>query len=326
MARGDQLARQWRILQSLIASRRGKSAADLARELEFHWRTVYRDLEALQLAGFPIFTDRLDGKNLWSVLDSVRHNIPIPLSLTELMALYFSRGLMTVLKDTVFYDSLESFFQKIKATLPAETIQYLDRIEESFEVGSKPYKQYGQLRDSIDRISEATIHRKIIEIDYFTMSRKEKTHRKVAPYKIWFFDGAFYLVGNCGLREDIRIFALDRIKSLKLTDEAFEMPEDFKVEDFMQTSFGVFHGKPQNVRIRFAAEVAGYINEKIWHKTQKIQPQKDGSLIFEARVAGTEEIKFWLMTWGSKAEVLSPAALREEILAEARAMLHSYQR
>jgi predicted DNA-binding transcriptional regulator YafY len=302
MARGDQLARQWRILQSLIAARRGKSAADLARELEYHWRTVYRDLEALQLAGFPIFTDRVEGKNLWSVLDSARHNIPIPLNLTELMALYFSRGMMTVLKDTVFYESLESFFQ----------------------IGSKPYKQYGQLRDSIDRISEATIHRKIIEIDYFTMSRKEKTRRKVAPYKIWFFDGAFYLVGNCGLREDIRIFALDRIKSLKLTDETFEMPDDFKVEDFMQTSFGVFHGKPQNVRIRFAAEVAGYISEKIWHKTQKIQPQKDGSLIFEARVAGTDEIKFWLMTWGSKAEVLSPAALRDEMISEAEVMLQNY--
>jgi hypothetical protein len=65
----------------------------------------------------------------------------------------------------------------------------------------------------------------------------------------------------------------------------------------MQTSFGVFRGKPQNVKIRFAAEVAGYISEKIWHKTQKIKPQKDGSLIFEARVAGTDEIKFWLMSW-----------------------------
>ena len=127
MARGDQLARQWRILQSLIASRRGKSAADLAQELEYHWRAVYRDLEALQMAGFPIFTDRVDGKNLWSVLDSARNKIPIPLDLTELMALYFSRGLMMVLKDTVFYESLESFFQKIKATLPAETIRYLDR-------------------------------------------------------------------------------------------------------------------------------------------------------------------------------------------------------
>ena len=93
----------------------------------------------------------------------------------------------------------------------------------------------------------------------------------------------------------------------------------------MQASFGVFHGQPQNVRIRFAAEVAGYISEKTWHRTQKIEPQKDGSLIFEARVAGTDEIKYWLMTWGSKAEVLSPAALREEMLSEAEAMLENYK-
>jgi predicted DNA-binding transcriptional regulator YafY len=325
MARGDQLARQWRILQSLIASRRGKSAADLAQELDYHWRTVYRDLEALQLAGFPIYTDRVDGKNRWSILDSARQHIPIPLDLTEVMALYFSRGLMRVLKDTVFFASLESFFQKIKATLPAETIEYLGKIEQSLEIGSKPYKRYDQLRDVVDRISQATVDRRIVEIDYYTMSRKKKTRRKVAPYKIWFFDGAFYLVGYCGLRKDIRIFALDRIKALQSTDKTFEMPEDFKVENIMQTSFGVFHGKPQHVRIRFAAEVAGYISEKTWHKTQKIMPQNDGSVIFEARVAGTDEIKYWLMSWGGKAEVLSPASLREEMIAEAQNMLRCYQ-
>ena len=325
MARGDQLARQWRILQSLMAARRGKSAADLARELEFHWRTVYRDLEALQLAGFSIFTDRVEGKNLWSILDAARHNIPIPLNLTELMALFLSRGMMTVLKDTVFHESLESFFQKVKATLPAETIQYLEKIEQSFEIGSKPYKQYDRLRETIDRISEATRRSINIEIDYYTMSRKKKTRRKVAPYKIWFFDGAFYLVGHCGLRKDIRIFALDRIKAIQLTDETFEMPKDFTVEDFMQTSFGVFQGEPQNVRVRFAPEVAGYIREKIWHETQTIVPQKDGSILFEARVAGTDEIKFWLMSWGSKAEVLSPESLRNEIISEAEGTLQNYQ-
>ena len=325
MARGDQLARQWRILQSLIASRRGKSAADLAQELEYHWRTVYRDLEALQLAGFPIFTDRVDGKNRWSILESARQHIPIPLELTEVMALYFSRGLMGVLKDTVFYESLESFFQKIKAMLPADTIAYLEKIEQSLEVGAKPYKRYNQLRHVVDQISQATLDRRVIEIDYFTMSRKKKTRRKVAPYKIWFFDGAFYLVGHCGLRKDIRIFALDRIKSLRQTAETFEIPEDFKVEDFMQTSFGVFHGAPVDVRIRFKADIAGYIREKTWHETQKIESQDDGSIIFEARVAGTDEIKYWLMSWGAKAEVLSPAALREEMKSEAEAMLARYQ-
>ena len=53
MARGDQLGRQWRIIQTLISSRRGRSAAELAEEVECKPRTLYRDLEALQVAGFP---------------------------------------------------------------------------------------------------------------------------------------------------------------------------------------------------------------------------------------------------------------------------------
>jgi len=86
MARGDQLGRQWKIIQTLISSRKGKSAADLAQDLECHPRTVYRDLEALQVAGFPIYTERSEGKNLWSLLDTVKHQIPVPFTLTELMA------------------------------------------------------------------------------------------------------------------------------------------------------------------------------------------------------------------------------------------------
>ena len=96
MARGDQLGRQWRIIQTLISSRMGKSAADLAEELECNPRTIYRDLEALQVAGFPIYTDRVKGKSLWSVLDTVKHQIPIPFSLPELMALYFGSDMMKV--------------------------------------------------------------------------------------------------------------------------------------------------------------------------------------------------------------------------------------
>jgi predicted DNA-binding transcriptional regulator YafY len=93
MARGDQLGRQWRIIQILITSGAGKSAAELAQEMESHPRTVYRDLEALQLAGFPIYTERMDGKNLWSLLDTVKHHMPVPFSLPELMALYFTRDM-----------------------------------------------------------------------------------------------------------------------------------------------------------------------------------------------------------------------------------------
>jgi predicted DNA-binding transcriptional regulator YafY len=325
MARGDQLARQWKIIQSLISARHGKSVSDMAQALQCHRRTVYRDLEALQAAGFPVYTDRVEGRNRWSLLDTAKHNIPIPFSLPELMALYFSRGMMKVLKDTIFYDSLESLFDKIKTTLPTEYLEYLGQIENSLEVSAKPYKKYGRILETIEKISEAAINKKQIEIAYYTMSRKSQTRRKIAPYKIWFFDGTFYLIANCGLREDVRIFALDRIKELEITDEPFETPEDFNIDEFMRSSFGVFHGEPVQVRIWFAADIAEYIGEKVWHNSQRLEPQKDGSIIFEAEVAGIEEIKYWALKWGAKARVLAPESLREEIRREVESMLANYE-
>jgi len=325
MARGDQLGRQWRIIQTLLTSRQGKTVADLSQDLTCHSRTVYRDLEALQQAGFPLFTDRIEGRNYWSLLENVKHQIPLPLSLTELMALYFSRDMLKVLKDTVFYDALETLFQKIKATLPPAYTEYLGHIQKSLQVGLKPYKAYGRFQDVIDRVNEAVVQRLYVEIVYFTMSRKRETRRRVAPYKVWFFDGTFYLIGYCRLRKDVRLFAIDRIRRLELTDEPFEMPDDFDGDHFMQSSFGVFQGQPVQVKIWFDASVAGYIEEKVWHASQTLDPQADGAVILTMEVAGIEEIKFWIMSWGARARVLEPRDLQSAVQAEAGAMLRNYR-
>ena len=325
MARGDQLGRQWRIIQTLITSKQGKSAAELADDLDCNPRTLYRDLEALQVAGFPIYTERTDGKNLWSLLDTMKHQLPIPFNLMELMALYFSRDLLKVFKDTVFYDSLESLFHKIKTTLPGESLGYLERVGQVLHLGLRPYQDYARFREIINRACSATFGRKVVEIVYFTMSRKKETRRKVDPYGIRFFNGTFYLIGFCHYRGEIRTFALDRIKLLHQTREAFELPEGFDLEEFLQSSFGVFQGKPVRVKVWFSPEVAGYIQEKIWHGSQKLTAQEDGSVFFEAEVAGTREIKYWVLGWGAQAEILEPTILREEVLGEARSMARLYE-
>ena len=325
MARGDQLGRQWRIIQTLISSTRGRSAAELAEEVECHPRTLYRDLEALQVAGFPLYTDRVEGKSLWSVLDTVKHHIPVPFSLTELMALYFSRDMLKVFKDTVFYDSLESLFKKIKTTIPPESLKYLEQVQQTLHVGIKPFKDYAKFRGIIERVSDAAVKKRSIEIVYYTMSRKKESRRRVDPYRVWFFNGTFYLIGHCHTRNEVRIFALDRIKMLRETKDTFEIPEDFNLEDFLRPSLGVYQGEPVRVRIWFSPDVAGYIREKIWHETQEIPPHKDGSIVFEAEVAGTDEIRFWVMSWGSHGEVLEPESLRDEIKAEAESMASRYE-
>jgi predicted DNA-binding transcriptional regulator YafY len=315
MARGDQLGRQWRIIQTLITS-----------GMEANPRTVYRDLEALQVAGFPIYTERVDGKNLWSLLDTMKHQIPIPFNLMELMALYFSRDMMKVFRDTVFYDNLESLFNKIKTTLPRESLAYLEKTEQVLLMGIKPYKDYGRFREIINRVNEAAVQKKSIEIVYYTMSRKKESRRKVDPYRIWFFNGTFYLIGFCHFRGEVRVFALDRIKMLHQTKESFEVPQDFDLEVFLGGSFGVYQGEPTTVKIRFSPEVAGYVREKIWHESQKLEQKEDGALLFEAVVAGTQEIKYWILGWGSQAYVLEPKKLKEEIYSEALANLSQYQK
>jgi predicted DNA-binding transcriptional regulator YafY len=92
----------------------------------------------------------------------------------------------------------------------------------------------------------------------------------------------------------------------------------------MGNSFGAFHGKPEKVSVLFSAEIAGYIKEKIWHESQRLHDNPDGSVLFEANIACTKEIKAWIMRWGAKAIVLEPEELRNEIRAETVEMLAVY--
>jgi len=238
MARGDQLGRQWRILQTLLYSRQGLSVAQIAQDLEWHSRTVYRDLEALQIAGFPIYTDRTDGKNVWKILDDAKKPLPLPLDLSELTALYFSRRWVRFLKGTVFHDALESLFNKIKALLPRHADEYLNTMEKYFWIGRRPHKSSERLNDLLDQVNNALVDRKKMDIEYYTMSRRQRSRRRVAPYRLWFHNDSFYIIGFCEKRKDIRIFALDRIESARVSEERFEVPDGMDIDTIPRSSFG----------------------------------------------------------------------------------------
>lgn len=312
--RGDQLGRQWRLLKRIETSPGGLTAAQLAEYEEVQLRTVYRDLDALQAAGFPLYTEREDRTQRWRIMEAGTPAPPQPFSLTELMSLHVFEDHIRLFQGTMFQESLESLFKKVRASLAPQTLAYLDRIRSTFKAGVKPYKDYGRFKETLDKLNSAALERRRIRIVYHALQSRKETERKVDPYQVWFFEGTIYLIGLCHLRRDLRVFVLDRIKSLEVTDEEFEIPESFDFEEFMSRSFRVMRGRARMVRIRISPGWARYVGERIWHPSQRTRELDDGGLELSFEAGGLEEICRWVLGLGPEAEVLEPMELREMVV------------
>lgn len=123
MPRNDQVTRQWRLLRTLEASREGLTLQALAdgRPDEFtrHHRTIRRDLEVLEAAGFPLLTEKVDGRGVVGKLMEGFRQVPaLAFSPTELMALTFSRGLLRPLEGTQLQTALDSALGKADTPSP----------------------------------------------------------------------------------------------------------------------------------------------------------------------------------------------------------------
>jgi predicted DNA-binding transcriptional regulator YafY len=322
--RGDQLSRQWRILRQLEVNRHGLTAAEIAEMGGISLRTAYRDLDDLQLAGFPLYSEKRAGCRCWKFVDTYKSNLPFPFNYTELMSLHMSRDLFKIFKGTVFFESLESFFDKVLANLPPETISYLEKIQSTFHMGLRPYKDYQRYRELIAQINQAAMDNCCIEIAYKPLKENAATIRKVEPYKIWFYEGTLYIIGLCHLRNEIRTFVIDRIHMLKVTDETFNIPESFDFQNYIRHGFKVMHDELYTVRILISPAWARYIGEKIWHESQRIQRQVDGAIEIMFRVAGLDEIKQWVMGLGPEAYVVEPEELRWMIQSDLKRSLDQY--
>jgi predicted DNA-binding transcriptional regulator YafY len=298
--------------------------AQLAAEEDCHTRTIWRDLAAIQSAGFPLYSEKDGSKSRYCFVEGYKFHLPVPFTVTELMSLYFYRDILSIFKDTVFYESLDELFRKVKATLPPESLSYLRRIEQTFHIGFKPFKDYSSFREVIQQINEAVLNGRVVEMRYYSLSSKRETTRKVDPFKVWFFNGTLYLIGWCHVHDEIRMFVLDRVKLLHVTNDRFIPPDDFDLDEYMRDAFGVIRSDVEQVVIRFDPSLERYLKENIWHPSQVFKKHKDGSLLMTMEVGGLREVMSWVMGFGREAEVLEPAHLRQAVAAELSSTVEKY--
>jgi hypothetical protein len=134
----------------------------------------------------------------------------------------------------------------------------------------------------------------------------------------------FYFFRSRKVSWIVRMFVLDRIKMLNVTDERFTWRKDFQLDDFMRYSFKVMHDELYTVRVRISPGWARWVGEKIWHESQKLTKLPDGSLEIAFHVAGLDEIKRWVLSFGPEAQVLEPEKLKEMVRKDLSRILAQY--
>lgn len=144
--------------------------------------------------------------------------------------------------------------------------------------------------------------------------------RTLVPYGL-FFERMNYLVGAEIGSDQPRNWRLDRIQDFEVLDAPGAPPEAFSIADYTARSFGVFHDRVEQVKLRFTGDAAVEAQRWRFHPSQVVTPQADGSLVVEFETGGMLELAWHLFTWRTEVEILSPDGLRQVMVQELQAAL-----
>lgn len=312
----NQLIRQWKVFTILQFSSQGVTVTELADKIEENQRSIYRDLETLVKAGFPVYSYRDNNESRWKLIDGYRTCSIFPVTISELISLQVSLNILEVFKGSIFYEGLRGLFDKLRHTLPESAFSHVDQLARTINFSFTGLKNYSGRNNVLDLVSRATTSMTRIEIKYRSLSTQSQSVRVVDPYQIKALDMCVYLVGFCHLRKDVRTFAIERIEEVRLLDEGFDTPSDFFAAADQKAAFRVMHGEPETVKIRIKSAAAHTVRERLWHPSQQVRELRNGAVIVTLRAPINREIISWILGYGSMAVVIEPMSLRSLLIKE----------
>jgi proteasome accessory factor C len=170
--------------------------------------------------------------------------------------------------------------------------------------------------DFLGALTAAVEARREVELDYFTASRGQTERRLVRPYELFSHRGQWYLSAHCLTRGEPRLFRLDRVAGLRVTDVRFAVPQPPPARLQPTPERG------REVRVRFSARAAPYVRERFGDDAQAV-----GQGEVEVRVPGDSErwLTRWVLSFGGEAQVLEPAWAVEAVGQAARAALDAHR-
>ena len=288
---------------NLIRSRPGVKASELASETGVSQRTIYRDI--LNLAGqYPVIYNggyRLLPTAYLRTLNFTHSEYG--LLQTALSCPAFRRiGLKTVARslkakiDTVINPGLRNFPPAFSHSCAAMVPQ-----------DSNPRKLEG-ICSTLEKAIENSLAVELL-LDNNPSGQSEAVH----PYALLYRPPDWFLVGYSPLKGSFEGYRLSSASRVSLSNQSFQKREDFNLDEFLGSRWGIKGGEETVVKVRFTGEAARLICSTGHHPREKVTQVSENEVVYTLTVQGTEEICKWILSFGAEAEVLAPFSLREEI-------------
>ena len=292
---------------SVLLQKEKTTAPELADRFEVSKRTINRDIEDLCRAGIPIRTAQGIGGGI-SIMDGYRMDRTILTSKDMQMILAGLRSLDSV--------SGSSYYGQLMEKIQAGSSEFITGRDSILIDLSSWYRD--SLAPKIEMIQDAIGDRRLIKFRYYAPSGESE--RTVEPYYLVFRWSSWYLWAWCLKRKDFRLFKLNRMDGVQITEKNFKC-RDATMPDLSNEK--IFPGGIK-VKALFEADQKWRLVEEFG--TSCFTENDDGRLLFTADYTDMENLITWILTFGDKAEVIEPEEVRERVRTAIEAMIKNYRR
>lgn len=235
---------------------------------------------------------------------------PMGLTFQELCALELGLAILRAERppdETDAINRTRDRLRKVVAKMPTDPDESPTHHAELAPTDGLPY---------LDELRKALRDRRKAKIEYRRSGSDEVTTRVVRLYAIVPASGMWYAVAYCESCEGLRVFRMDRVEKAEMLADHYEIPADFSVSKTLKAGKGLkAELPPTGIKVRYSPKIARWIAER-----EGVAPHSDGSLTIEHPLADTDWGVRHVLQYGPDAEVLEPAAVREEIVRRLSAM------
>ena len=301
----------------------GVTLDEMEARFDVSRKTAERMRDAVEKAFGPLeLAESDDNRNHWRLRsDAVRRLVP--LSTEELAELETAAGTLERTGFEARAEALRELDTKLRATQHTGS---LERIEGDIEalvqaegLAMRPGPRPRLDRELLTLLREAITSCRIVEVCYLSQSTGRWSRQRIEPYGLLYGNRAF-LVGRTDWKHDMRLWRLANMSEATVPGDTFARDPAFDLENYARRSFGTFQEEPVDVVLRFTAEAKRDAAAFLFHPSQSVAENADGTLTVRFTAGGIDEMCWHLVTWGESVTVEHPAHLRQGLAAMCTAL------